>query len=122
MTTLTPSIEFFVGLSEELANVSLRRSKDTGVRSVLMSFNTLKALEKFQSFTSNTYGDLRLTDSEGSISVQPSSVKVIFGGDDGDDLKRVECSFEVPDDEHWERFMRFMSRYAEANGMGYQDK
>ncbi|MFM7909650.1 MAG: photosystem II reaction center protein Psb28, partial [Microcystis sp.] len=25
-------------------------------------------------------------------------------------------------DEHWERFMRFMNRYAAANGMGYQDK
>ncbi len=122
MTPPTPSIEFFVGLSEELDQVSLRRTKNTGVRKVLMTFKTLKAIEKFQSFTQRTYGDLRLIDSEGIISVEPSSVKFIFGGDEGDDLKRVECGFEIPDEDHWERFMRFMGRYAEANGMNYQDK
>lgn len=122
MASSTPSIEFFEGLSEELANVSLRRSKETGVRSVLMIFKALKAIEKFQSFTKKSYGDLRLIDSEGIISVEPSSVKFIFGGDEGDDLKRVECALEIPRDDHWERFMRFMQRYAEANGMGYSSK
>lgn len=122
MTERTPSIEFFVGLSEELSNVSLRRSKETGVRNVLMIFKSLKAIEKFQSFTQKTYGDLRLIDSEGEISVEPSSVRFIFGGDDGDDLLRVECAFDIEQEEHWERFMRFMNRYAEANGMGYSDK
>lgn len=119
MTETTPSIEFFVGLSEELSNVSLRRNKRTGVRNVLMTFEKLKAIEKFQSFTTKTYGDLRLIDSEGVISVQPHSTKFIFGGDEGDDLKGVECGFEIEQDDHWERFMRFMNRYAEANGMGY---
>ncbi|ACK72880.1 photosystem II reaction center protein Psb28 [Gloeothece citriformis PCC 7424] len=122
MTSVTPSIEFFDGLSEELSNVSLRRSKDTGVRNVLMIFKSLKAIEKFQSFTKRSYGDLRLIDSEGIISVEPSSVKLIFGGDEGDELIRVECTFEIPRDDHWERFMRFMHRYAEANGMGYSDQ
>lgn len=117
-----PSIEFFVGISEELSNVSLRRSKETGIRNVLMTFKNLKSLEKFQSFTQQTYGDLRLIDSEGEISVKPSSLRIIFGGDEGDDLQRVECGFEMEKDDHWERFMRFMKRYAEANGMGYQDK
>jgi photosystem II Psb28-2 protein len=117
-----PSIEFFVGLSEELENVSLRQKKDTDVRIVLMIFKTLKAIERFQSFTKQTYGDLRLIDSEGIISIEPSSIKFIFGGDEGDDLLRVECGFEVDKEEHWDRFMRFMNRYAEANGMGYSEK
>jgi len=121
MTEITPSIEFFVGLSEELSNVSLRRNKRTGVRNVLMTFEKLKAIEKFQSFTTKTYGDLRLIDSEGTISVKPNSTKFIFGGDEGDDLKGVECGFEIEQDDHWERFMRFMNRYAEANGMGYSE-
>jgi len=98
----TPTIEFFVGLSEELSGVSLRKNKSTGIRNVLMTFKTLKAIERFQSFTTRTYGDLRLTD-------------------EGDEIQRVECGFEITD-EHWERFMRFMNRYAAANGMGYQDK
>lgn len=118
----TPSIEFFVGLAENLDNVSLRRQKDTGVRTVLMTFKTLKAIEKFKSFTQKTYGDLRLIDDEGVISVEPSSIKFFFAGDEGDEIRRVECRFELIKDEHWERFMRFMNRYAKANGMGYQDK
>ena len=119
MSSQQPSIEFFIGLSEELSNVSLRRNKNTGVRNVLMSFDSLKAIERFQSFTTRTYGDLRLIDEEGEISVIPSSVKFIFGGDEGDEIKRVNCTFEIEQDDHWERFMRFMQRYAEANGMEY---
>jgi len=46
----TPTIEFFVGLSEELSGVSLRKNKSTGIRNVLMTFKTLKAIERFQSF------------------------------------------------------------------------
>lgn len=117
----TPTIEFFVGLSEELSGVSLRKNKSTGIRNVLMTFKTLKAIERFQSFTTRTYGDLRLTDEEGVITVIPNSTKFIFGGDEGDEIQRVECGFEITD-EYWDRFMRFMNRYAAANGMGYQDK
>ncbi len=121
MTSSTPSIEFFAGVSEQLSNVSLRQNKSTGIKSVLMTFDSLKAIEKFNSFTKQFYKNVRLVDSEGSISVAPSSVKFIFGGDEGDDLKRVECAFEIEREDHWERFMRFMHRYAEANGMGYND-
>ncbi|CCQ51603.1 photosystem II reaction center protein Psb28 [Crocosphaera watsonii WH 8501] len=121
MSNVTPSIEFFVGISEELSNVSLRRSKQTGIRNVLMIFENLKSLERFRSYTNQTYGDLRLIDSEGEISVTPSSLKIIWGGDEGDELKEVRCGFDLEKDEHWDRFMRFMERYAEANGMAYQD-
>jgi photosystem II Psb28-2 protein len=121
MSEPSPSIEFFVGIAEELSNVSLRRNQKTGVRSVLMSFDTLKAIEKFKSFTERTYGDLRLIDSEGTIIVKPSSVKLFYGGEEGDDIKRVDCVFEIEEEEYWERFMRFMHRYAEVNGMGYSD-
>lgn len=117
-----PAIEFFVGLSEELSNVSLRRNKSNGNRNVLMTFTSLKALERFNSFTQQYQGNLRLIDSEGEISVTPSSLKFIYGGDEGEDLKKVECGFEILDDEHWDRFMRFMERYAQANGMGYSSK
>lgn len=121
MITQTPSIQFFEGLSEELSNVSLRRNRSSGVRSVLMSFNSLQAIEKFQSYTKRFASALLLIDEEGRISVEPSSVKFIFGGPEGDDLKRVDCEFEIQRQEHWERFMRFMHRYAEANDMAYGD-
>jgi photosystem II Psb28-2 protein len=31
----------------------------------------------------------------------------------------MECRFEIDLEDYWERFMRFMNRYAEANGMAY---
>ncbi|MGL4884190.1 MAG: photosystem II reaction center protein Psb28 [Waterburya sp.] len=119
MSSQVPSIEFFQGVAEELSGVSLRRNKRTGIRNVLMIFESLKALEKFNSFTKGSAQNLSLIDSEGEILVTPHSLKMIFGGDEGDELKRVECIFEIESDSHWERFSRFMDRYAEANGMEF---
>jgi len=121
MTSSTPSIQFFEGIYEELSNVSLRRNRNSGIRNVLMTFDSLKAIEKFNSFTKRYTNSMLLTDEEGVISVTPSSLKFVFGGPEGDDLERVNCEFEVQD-EYWERFMRFMNRYAETNGMAYSDK
>ena len=119
MSSVIPSIEFFQGVAEELSGVSLRRNKNTGIRNVLMIFESLHALEKFNSFTKGSAEKLSLIDSEGEILVAPNSLKMIFGGDEGDELKRVECTFEIEADSHWERFTRFMDRYAEANGMEF---
>jgi hypothetical protein len=58
MTTTTPSIQFFTDLPEEISNVSLRRNKSTGVRSVVLFFDTLKALEQFNSFKKGFSGSL----------------------------------------------------------------
>lgn len=121
MTSKTPSIQFFEGISEELSNVSLRRNRNSGVRTVVMTFETLKAIEKFNSFTKRFSNSMLLTDEEGSISVDPSSVQFLFGGPEGDELNRMECHFEIEQEDHWERFMRFMNRYAEANGMAYSE-
>jgi photosystem II Psb28-2 protein len=84
-----------------------------------MIFRKLKAIEQFNSFRSRFSKGMKLIDSEGEITVEPSSVKVIFGGPDGDDLERVECTLAIDQEDHWERFLRFMNRYAEANGMAY---
>lgn len=121
MTSQTPSIQFFEGISEELSNVSLRRNRNSGARTVLMTFNTLKALEKFNSFTKRSLNSMLLSDEEGAISVDPSSVQFLFSGPEGDELKRVECQFEIDREDHWERFMRFMNRYAEVNDMAYSE-
>jgi photosystem II Psb28-2 protein len=121
MTAQTPSIQFFEGISEELSNVSLRRNRNSGIRSVLMTFNSLKALEKFNSFTKRSSNSMLLTDEEGAISVEPSSVQIRFGGAEGDELQRVECQFEIEQEDHWERFMRFMHRYAQVNDMAYSE-
>ncbi|MEM9906284.1 MAG: photosystem II reaction center protein Psb28 [Cyanobacteria bacterium P01_D01_bin.44] len=119
MTISTPTIEFFEGIPETLSNVSLRQNRSTGVRSIVMMFDTLESIEQFNSFRKRFSNALRLTDSEGVIEVQPSGVKFIFGGPEGDDLMRVDCTVELDRDDHWERLMRFLQSYADANGMAY---
>jgi photosystem II Psb28-2 protein len=119
MSPPSPSIQFFEGVSEELSNVSLRRGKTSDSKTVLMIFEELKSIERFRSYTKRFANAMRLTDEEGEISVEPSSVQFIFGGPEGDDLKRVECKFDIDREDHWQRFMRFMHRYAKANGMEY---
>jgi photosystem II Psb28-2 protein len=122
MAEVLPTIELFEGVFESLDNVSLRRNPKTGLRSAVLTFRTLHSLSRFQSFTSRFSKALKLTDREGALLLIPSSTKIIFGGDDGDDLERIDFTVEIEADEHWERFMRFMQRYAEANGMGYGDR
>ena len=102
-----------------MCSSDLRRETRTGKRIVVMNFNQMKALERFNSFTKKSLNSMLLIDEEGEINVTPSSTRFIFGGDEGDELRRVECKFEIERDEHWDRFMRFMHRYAEANGMEY---
>jgi photosystem II Psb28-2 protein len=119
MTDFIPTIEFFEGVPEDLSDISLRRNRATGMRSVLMVFATLQSIERFRSYTNRFAKALVLTDAEGKIEIEPSSMKFIFAGPEGDDLERVECRFEIDQDTHWERLMRFMHRYAEANDMSY---
>ena len=119
MTLENPSIQFFDGISEELSGVSLRRSRRSGVRTVMMTFTALRSIERFNSFRNRFSQAMRRTDSEGEISIEPDSVKFVFGGPEGDDFERMECQFKIDREDHWERFMRFMNRYAEANEMAY---
>jgi photosystem II Psb28-2 protein len=121
MSAQIPSIQFFEGIYEELGNVSLRRNRSTGVRSIVMIFDSLKAIEKLNSFTKRSSNSIILTDEEGVITVEPTSVQISFGGADGDELKRVECKVEIEREDHWERMMRFMTRYAQTNGMSYSE-
>jgi photosystem II Psb28-2 protein len=117
MQNTIPSIEFFDGISEELENVSLRRNPSTGLRSVKFTFQTLKALNRGNSFIKRSFNTMRLIDSDGTISVAPTSTKLFWGGEENDELKRFEFVFEIDRDDHWERFMGFMGRYSAANDL-----
>ncbi|NEO28062.1 MAG: photosystem II reaction center protein Psb28 [Kamptonema sp. SIO4C4] len=122
MSEIKPKIEFLNGVEEQLSNVKLRQGKESGLRNIVLVFDHLNAINLMNSFTKGTKGTLQLTDSEGKIAVTPSSIKVRFGGDDGDDLEGVTCQIDIDQEEQWERMMRFLHRYADANGMAYQEK
>jgi len=117
MNSITPSIEFFAGIPEELSDVRLRRDLSTGENSVKMTFVNIKAVQGANSFAKASFNDIRLVDREGTISIEPKSSK-LFWKDKGDDeeLAKIEIVFDVKSTEHWDRFIRFMERYSEANG------
>lgn len=119
MAADSPTVQFYEGIWETISNVSLRRDRSTGVRTVVLFFERLEAIEAFKSFRNQFSKALKLTDEEGIITIEPSGIRFIFGGPEGDDLKQVECTLEIDRDDHWERFMRFMHRYADANGLAY---
>lgn len=119
MTQVTPTVQFHEGINESIDDVSLRRHPATGDRSILLVFRQLRAIEAFQSFRSQFAKALKLVDEEGTITIEPSGIRFIFGGPDGDDLERVECTLTLDRQDHWNRLMRFMHRYADANGMAY---
>lgn len=121
MTSISPSIEFFTGIPEELSDVRLRRDPATGEQSVKMTFVDIKAVQGTTSFAKTSFNDIRLIDSEGTISIEPKSSK-LFWKDKGDDeeLAKIEIVFNVGQTEQWDRFMRFMQRYAEENGMEFE--
>lgn len=119
MANVIPTVEFYEGITEEISNVSLRRDRSTGLRLVILMFERIRAIEKFQNFRSRFAKALKLVDEEGVIAIEPAGIKFIFGGPEGDDLRQVNCTLEVDRDDHWDRLMRFMHRYAKANGMEY---
>lgn len=119
MVTQIPSIQIFAGVQEELSGVSLRRGKTSGMRSAILIFDKLESLEHFRSYWKRSANAVHLIDEEGEMLIEPSGVRFLYGGPEGEDLRRVECKLELDQDDHWERFMRFMNRYAEANEMVY---
>jgi len=119
MATQIPCIQIFAGVPEELSGVSLKRGKTSGKRSAILMFEKLASLENFRSYWKRSANVVHLIDEEGEMLVEPTGVKLFYGGPEGEDLQRVECKLEIDQDDHWERFMRFMNRYAEANDMVY---
>ncbi|WP_218080701.1 photosystem II reaction center protein Psb28 [Anthocerotibacter panamensis] len=110
------SVQFIQGLEEQISEISLRKARTTATRIVVLTFERLQAMERLRSFTQGS-DSLWLEDEEGEIQVFPSGMKFFFRNDD--DLAKVECTFEVTSEEVFERVMRFLNRWAEANGFQY---
>jgi photosystem II Psb28-2 protein len=122
MTTQQPTIEFFEGIPEDLKTVKFKHDRSTGAQKIIMAFAQLRSLERLQSFTKSSSNVVRLTDTEGVITISPSATRIAFGGPEGDDVKGLEVEFELDRPEHLDRFKRFMDRYAAENDMAYSDR
>jgi len=108
------SIQFVKGLNEtSVPEVKLTRSKDGTNGTAFFIFAEPDVF-------SNGQGDITgmfLTDQEGEMSTVDVNAKFINGKPSG-----LEARYVMKTEADWNRFMRFMERYAEDNGLGFSKK
>lgn len=118
--TALATIEFISGIQEEVSEIKLRRGKSSGNVIVVFIFEKVNAMANLSSFSSGGAQYMRLSDEEGDIQVTPRNLEFFYKNDDN--LERLVCTFELINDVQRQRLERFMNRYAERNGMGYEDR
>ncbi|MBD3881448.1 photosystem II reaction center protein Psb28 [Phormidium tenue FACHB-886] len=105
-------IQFSRGVTEEVVpDVRMTRSKDGNNGQAIFYFQNPKALN---SESTDDITGMYMIDEEGEISTRNVNAKFINGKPDG--LEAVYVMKSVAD---WDRFMRFMERYAEENDLGF---
>jgi photosystem II protein len=105
-------IQFTRGTIEEvIPDVRLTRSRDGSNGTATFYFDNPKALQ-----TNNTeeITGMYLIDEEGEIVTREVKGKFVNG-----QPTALEAFVLLKSQEEWERFMRFMERYAEENGLGF---
>nr|QCI06086.1 photosystem II protein W [Delesseria sanguinea] len=107
-------IQFIEGIDETVVpNVKLTRSRDGKTGTATFRFNNpdiiqLKMQEK---------GDIQgmyLIDEEGCLVTTDVNAKFINGKPQG-----IECIYIIKSPNEWDRFMRFMERYANNNKLSF---
>ncbi|MBD0334574.1 MAG: photosystem II reaction center protein Psb28 [Cyanobacteria bacterium Co-bin13] len=104
-------IQFARGIAEEvIPDVKLTRAKDGTNGTATFYFDYPKALSQEGVEITGMY----LIDEEGEMVSRDVNGKFINGEPAG-----IEARYIIKSVEEWERFMRFMNRYAEQNGLGF---
>lgn len=102
-------IEFARGVVEEVVpDVRLTRSKDGTNGTATFYFENPKAFADELEVTG-----MYMVDEEGELVTREVKGKFVNGDPVG-----IEAFFAIKSVADWDRFMRFMNRYAEENGLG----
>ncbi|WP_008313972.1 photosystem II reaction center protein Psb28 [Leptolyngbya sp. PCC 6406] len=105
-------IEFARGVVEEvIPDVRMTRSKDGSNGTATFYFEYPKALSQDEGVEVT---GMYLVDEEGEMVTRDVNGKFINGEPAG-----IEATYSIKSLADWERFMRFMNRYAEENGLGF---
>lgn len=105
-------IQFSRGITEEvIPDVRLTRSRDGSQGTATFYFENPKALD---TDSTEEITGMYLIDEEGEIVTREVKGKFVNG-----QPTAVEAIILMRSSEEWERFMRFMERYAEENGLGF---
>lgn len=96
-----------------MPDVKLTRSKDGSSGTATFVFDAPSVFE-----SSEELGDITglfMIDDEGEFATVDVQAKFVNGKPD-----RIECRYVMRSAFEWDRFMRFMERYAEKQGLGFQ--
>jgi photosystem II 13kDa protein len=105
-------IQFSRGMDEDaVPEVRLTRSKSGDQGTATFLFENPKALS---STSTQDITGMYMIDSEGELLTREVKAKFINGQPAG-----LEALYVMKSATEWERFMRFMERYSEANGLGF---
>lgn len=108
-----PTIQFILGTDEQtIPDVRLTKSRDGTNGMAIFSFDQPSVFD-----SSSELGDITgffMIDEEGTIQSVDVSAKFVNGKP-----ARIEAKYVMRNSREWDRFMRFMERYANANGLQF---
>ncbi|MEG3835813.1 MULTISPECIES: photosystem II reaction center protein Psb28 [unclassified Microcoleus] len=105
-------IQFSRGIDEDaVPEVRLTRSKTGAQGTATFIFENPKALS---STSTEDITGMYMIDEEGELLTREVKAKFINGQPAG-----LEALYLMRSPEEWDRFMRFMERYSESNGLGF---
>jgi photosystem II protein len=104
-------IQFARGIAEPvIPDVRLTRAKDGSNGTATFYFDYPQALSENGVEVTGMY----MVDEEGELVTREVNGKFINGEPAG-----IEAIYVMKSEADWDRFMRFMNRYAEKNGLGF---
>ena len=105
-------IQFIEGLDEKiLPDVRLTRSRDCSTGTATFRFKNPNILNK-STVTEGEITGMYLIDKEGVLETRDVNARFINGKPEA-----IESVYIMKSPEAWDRFMRFMKRYGETNGL-----
>ncbi len=105
-------IQFARGITENaVPDVRLTRAREGTSGTATFYFENPRVLD---SDSQQEVTGMYLIDEEGELSTQDVNAKFINGKPEA-----IEAKYLMKSQEEWDRFMRFMERYAEEHGLGF---
>lgn len=107
-------IQFIKGINETvIPEVKLTRSRDGSTGTATFRFTYPKILEAHMADKGDITG-MYLIDEEGELITRDVNAKFINGKPTG-----IESIYVIKNPHNWDRFMRFMERYAKNNNLSF---
>uniref|UniRef100_A0A7S3V4F5 Photosystem II reaction center Psb28 protein n=1 Tax=Chaetoceros debilis TaxID=122233 RepID=A0A7S3V4F5_9STRA len=108
------SIQFVKGLEEKVVpDIKLTRAKDGSSGIATFGFNQPNCFDASTAEMGEVTG-MFLIDDEGEMSTTDVNAKFSNGKP-----QSIEATYVMKSPAEWDRFMRFMENYSEANGLGF---